>query len=78
MSRIRVLATGEDSYAHVCVVCVLTHYCRLSILSVQMIVATDVAARGLDIPGVDMVFHYRLPNEKVSVCMSLCYLHQPR
>lgn len=30
-----------------------------------MIVATDVAARGLDIPGVDMVFHYRLPNEKV-------------
>lgn len=32
---------------------------------VQMIVATDVAARGLDIPGVDMVFHYRLPNEKV-------------
>ncbi|CAN0519529.1 unnamed protein product, partial [Ectocarpus sp. 12 AP-2014] len=31
-----------------------------------MIVATDVAARGLDIPGVDMVFHYRLPNEKAS------------
>lgn len=29
-----------------------------------MIVATDVAARGLDIPGVDIVFHYRLPNEK--------------
>ncbi|CAN0272964.1 unnamed protein product, partial [Ectocarpus fasciculatus] len=32
----------------------------------KMIVATDVAARGLDIPGVDMVFHYRLPNEKES------------
>ena len=31
----------------------------------QMIVATDVAARGLDIPGVDMVFHYRLPKDKV-------------
>lgn len=30
-----------------------------------MIVATDVASRGLDIPGVDIVFHYRLPNEKV-------------
>eukprot|EP00903_Cladosiphon_okamuranus_P015453 g14271.t2 len=32
----------------------------------KMIVATDVAARGLDIPGVDMVFHYRLPNDKES------------
>ena len=32
---------------------------------VQIIVATDVAARGLDIPGVDIVFHYRLPNEMV-------------
>lgn len=30
----------------------------------QIIVATDVAARGLDIPGVDIVFHYRLPNEQ--------------
>lgn len=30
----------------------------------QIIVATDVAARGLDIPGVDMIFHYRLPNEQ--------------
>ncbi|CAM9532730.1 unnamed protein product, partial [Laminaria digitata] len=29
----------------------------------KMIVATDVAARGLDIPGVDMVFHYRLPKD---------------
>ncbi len=31
---------------------------------VQLLVATDVAARGLDIPEVDLVVHYRLP-EKV-------------
>eukprot|EP00904_Undaria_pinnatifida_P000984 jgi/Undpi1/10887/HiC_scaffold_3.g01413.m1 len=35
-------------------------------LMAKMIVATDVAARGLDIPGVDMVFHYRLPKDKES------------
>ncbi|CAM9751394.1 unnamed protein product, partial [Discosporangium mesarthrocarpum] len=32
----------------------------------KVIIATDIAARGLDIPGVDLVFHYRLPQDKES------------
>lgn len=36
----------------------------------RMLVATDVAARGLDIQGVDAVFNYDIPNENES------YLHR--
>lgn len=32
--------------------------------SVQVLFATDVAARGLDVPDVDAVVHYRLPRER--------------
>ncbi len=37
---------------------------------VNVLVATDVAARGLDIPEVDLVVHYRLPDQNES------YLHR--
>jgi ATP-dependent RNA helicase DeaD len=38
--------------------------------AVSVLVATDVAARGLDIPEVDLVVHYRLPDQNES------YLHR--
>lgn len=38
--------------------------------AVNVLVATDVAARGLDIPEVDLVVHYRLPDQNES------YLHR--
>lgn len=38
--------------------------------AVSVLVATDVAARGLDIPEVDQVVHYRLPDQNES------YLHR--
>ncbi len=38
--------------------------------AVSVLVATDVAARGLDIPEVDLVVHYRLPDQSES------YLHR--
>jgi len=38
--------------------------------AVSILVATDVAARGLDIPEVDLVVHYRLPEHSES------YLHR--
>ncbi|HEX7005476.1 MAG TPA: DEAD/DEAH box helicase [Trueperaceae bacterium] len=36
---------------------------RLRSGQVKVLVGTDVAARGLDIPEVDLVVHYRLPND---------------
>ena len=51
------------------IVCAFVSLCAFCFVLQQMIVATDVAARGLDIPGVDMVFHYRLPKDNVrTVC----------
>ena len=38
--------------------------------AVSVLVATDVAARGIDIPEVDLVVHYRLPDQHES------YLHR--
>ena len=32
----------------------------------KIVVATDVAARGLDIPSVEMVVHFRLPTDMES------------
>ena len=34
--------------------------------SVNVLVATDVAARGLDIPDVEVVVHYELPQDPES------------
>ena len=39
---------------------------RLRSGQVRVLVGTDVAARGLDIPAVDLVVHYRLPNDSAS------------
>ena len=33
---------------------------------ISVLVATDVAARGLDIPNVDLVLHYELPRDTES------------
>jgi superfamily II DNA/RNA helicase len=40
------------------------------VLQLTVLVATDVAARGLDIPDVDLVVHYELPQDPES------YLHR--
>ncbi|KNA14208.1 hypothetical protein SOVF_109760 [Spinacia oleracea] len=34
--------------------------------SINILVATDVAARGLDVPNVDLIIHYELPNNSES------------
>lgn len=41
---------------------------------VMVLVATDVAARGLDIPNVDLVVHYELPRDPDSFLHRCCPL----
>ena len=44
---------------------------RFSNQSATVLVATDAAARGLDIDAVDMVFNYELPDKPKYMCIAL-------
>ena len=39
------------------------HFCRFKSSSTGLLLATDVAARGLDIPAVEHVIHYQVPKD---------------
>jgi len=51
-------------------------HCRFVAGSEAVLLATDVAARGLDIPAVDHVIHYQVPKDTEVCCANmLCLSH---
>ena len=50
-----------SSLAQLLALIVLVYVCRFISSSAAVLVASDVAARGLDLPNVEHIIHYQVP-----------------